>query len=329
VWRDKFPNHALFTTYKYIYIYRAWRICSQTIVGRARCGKRNNRVKTLPADKQAHGWGACIRVDDAPCRDKNVLAVKHARSARRCDGCVVRVMAMAAVVDGVRVFRFCIIIIVVVVIVRKQEAVCLEISGPRVGDSRRSVRRRGVYNDRATRTQERGGRDGGRGQVFGFNRHAAVTEPVVTSHQSQWVRAIAMPRTSVSLSLSLSLLLCAVCDVHAVTAVVSSQPKSFRSANLTVATVLTAREYGKTVLAGHDIVVTVQEYADCAVFRVQARTRGFVSLGFTDSASVDVLLLWVDDETGTGHILVSDTDASKPIYVRFLFAKTRTVVSNI
>jgi len=72
--------------------------------------------------------------------------------------------------------------------------------------------------------------------------------------------------------------------------------------------VLAARDFGKTVLAADDVAVAVQEYADCAVFRVHARARGFVALGFADRApapSVDVLLLWVDDETGTGRILVS------------------------
>lgn len=114
-----------------------------------------------------------------------------------------------------------------------------------------------------------------------------------------------MPRTCTSSLLSL-LSLCVVCAYAA--AVVPSSPKSFRSANLTAAALLAAREYGKTVLAADDMVVAVQEYTDCAVFRVHARAKGFVALGFADrvpAPSVDVLLLWVDDETGTGRILVS------------------------
>lgn len=79
------------------------------------------------------------------------------------------------------------------------------------------------------------------------------------------------------------------------------------SANLTSAALLTADKYGKTALVADELTVAVQEYEDYAVFRVRARTRGFVALAFVDSgqAAADVLLMWVDDETGAGHILVS------------------------
>lgn len=102
---------------------------------------------------------------------------------------------------------------------------------------------------------------------------------------------------------SLLLSLCAVC------AVCAAAPSSFRTANLTAAGLLSAAKYGKIVLAADEIAVAVQEYTDCVVFRVQAKTRGYVALGFADptipAPSVDVLLMWVDDETGTGHIMVS------------------------
>lgn len=105
----------------------------------------------------------------------------------------------------------------------------------------------------------------------------------------------------------LLLLLCAaVCACDAAAATVAPPP-SFRSANLTATGLLAATKYGKTVLAGDQLTVAVQEYTDCLVFRVQARTRGYVALGFVDpiASSVDVLLLWVDDDTGTGHVMVS------------------------
>ncbi|XP_025190486.1 MOXD1 homolog 1-like [Melanaphis sacchari] len=125
-----------------------------------------------------------------------------------------------------------------------------------------------------------------------------------------------MPRTCVlsspwswSRSLLLLLLLsscagCARAAVAAAATAASPQP-SFRSANLTAAGLLAATKYGKTVLAGDEITVAAQEYADCLVFRVQARTRGYVALGFVDptAPSVDVLLAWVDDDTGTGHVM--------------------------
>ncbi|XP_029345132.1 MOXD1 homolog 1 [Acyrthosiphon pisum] len=112
-----------------------------------------------------------------------------------------------------------------------------------------------------------------------------------------------MPRTCVLLSLSL-LLSCAACARAAAASTIVSPP-SFRSANLTAAGLLAATKYGKTVLAGDEITVAAQEYADCLVFRVQARTRGYVALGFVDpfASSVDVLLAWVDDDAGTGHIM--------------------------
>lgn len=114
-----------------------------------------------------------------------------------------------------------------------------------------------------------------------------------------------MPRTCTLLSLSL-LLSCAACARAAAASTIVS-PSSFRSANLTAAGLLTATKYGKTLLAGDEITVAAQEYADCLVFRVQARTRGYVALGFLDpfASSVDVLLAWVDDDAGTGHVMVS------------------------
>lgn len=135
---------------------------------------------------------------------------------------------------------------------------------------------------------------------------SVVTEPVGTHslgpQNSQCERAVAMPWTR---TLSLSLL-CAVC---ASCVAVVPPPPSFRSANLTTASLLAADKYGKTVLSGDGIAVAAQEYADSVVFLVRARTRGYVAVGFAETAealsSVDVLLLWVDDETGTGHILVS------------------------
>lgn len=112
-----------------------------------------------------------------------------------------------------------------------------------------------------------------------------------------------MPRTCVLLSLLLS---CAAC-ARATAASTIVSPPSFRSANLTAAGLLAATKYGKTVLVSDEITVAAQEYADCLVFRVQARTRGYVALGFVDpfASSVDVLLAWVDDDTGTGHVMVS------------------------
>lgn len=115
-----------------------------------------------------------------------------------------------------------------------------------------------------------------------------------------------MPRTCVLLLL----LLLWSCAGRARAAVASAatvvSPASFRSANLTAAGLLAATKYGKTVLAGDEIAVATQEYADCVVFRVQARTRGYVALGFVDpiASSVDVLLAWVDDDTGAGHLMV-------------------------
>jgi len=106
----------------------------------------------------------------------------------------------------------------------------------------------------------------------------------------------------------LSLLLsCAACARAAAAASTIVSPPSVRSANLTAAGLLAATKYGKTVLAGDEITVAAQEYADCLVFRVQARTRGYVALGFVDpfASSVDVLLAWVDDDAGTGHVMVS------------------------
>jgi len=143
-----------------------------------------------------------------------------------------------------------------------------------------------------------GGGGGGPGQVFGS------AEPA-NQYASQYVRAIAMPRTCVLLLLLLS---CAGCArAAAATAATVVSPPSFRSANLTAAGLLAATKYGKTVLAGDEITVAAQEYADCVVFRVQARTRGYVALGFVDpiASSVDVLLAWVDDDTGAGHVMVS------------------------
>lgn len=121
-----------------------------------------------------------------------------------------------------------------------------------------------------------------------------------------------MPRTSsLSLFLSCAGAVAAVCACAA-TVVLASPPPSFRSANHTAATLLATAaggKYAKTVLTGDEMAVSVQEYADCAVFRVQARTRGYVALAFADhlvpTRPVDVLLAWVDDETGTGHALVS------------------------
>lgn len=160
----------------------------------------------------------------------------------------------------------------------------------------------GVGDDEGLRAGE-GPADGARCSVL------TAVEPVA----SQCERAVAMPRTCTLLSL---LSLCAVCACVAVV------PPSFRSANMTAATLLAADKYGKTVLAGDGIAVTAQEYADSVVFRVQARTRGYVALGFAESAaapSVDVLLLWADDETGTGHILVSPARASKYYILFYLF----------
>jgi len=139
---------------------------------------------------------------------------------------------------------------------------------------------------------------GGPGQVFG----SIITDAPPNQSASQYVRAVAMPRTCVLLSL----LLCAASARAAAAATIVSPP-SFRSANLTAAGLLSAAKYGKTVLAGDEITVAAQEYADCLVFRVQARTRGYVALGFVDpfATSVDVLLAWVDDDAGTGHVMVS------------------------
>lgn len=142
--------------------------------------------------------------------------------------------------------------------------------------------------------------------VFFFFPTAAATA-VAVARTSQYVRAVAMPRSCLfSLWSLLCAVVCACAAVAAVPAVVS--PPSFRSANLSAAALLATGRYGKTVLASDEMAVAVQEYADCAVFRVQARTRGYVALGFVDpiaAHSVDVLLLWVDDETGAGHLLVS------------------------
>jgi len=140
-----------------------------------------------------------------------------------------------------------------------------------------------------------------------YNRLAV--EPV---RHSQYVRAIAMSRTCVLL-----LLLLWSCAGRARAAVASAatvvSPPSFRSANLTAAGLLAATKYGKTVLAGEEIAVAAQEYADCVVFRVQARTRGYVALGFVDpiASSVDVLLAWVDDDTGAGHLMVRVSSKNK------------------
>lgn len=178
-----------------------------------------------------------------------------------------------------------------------------------------AVPRRGGLRPRRRRAERRG-RDGARCSVL----TAAAAEPVTASRQSpagRCERAVAMPRSSCTSSLLSLLSLCVVC-VYA--AAVVPSPKSFRSANLTAAALLSAREYGKTVLATDDVLVAVQEYADCAVFRVQARARGFVALGFADrvpAPSVDVLLLWVDDETGTGRILVSAGRLTSRRTVRF------------
>jgi len=141
------------------------------------------------------------------------------------------------------------------------------------------------------------GYGGGPGQVFG-----SITAAPPNQSASQYVRAVAMPRTC----MLLSLLLCAASARAAAAATIVSPP-SFRSANLTAAGLLSATKYGKTVLAGDEITVAAQEYADCLVFRVQARTRGYVALGFVDpfASSVDVLLAWVDDDAGTGHVMVS------------------------
>lgn len=151
-----------------------------------------------------------------------------------------------------------------------------------------------------------GGFDGGRrrgNQVFGFIRPPEPVTAAPACSAPQCVRAVAMSRTFVS---PLLLLMCgAVC---AASAVPSSSLSPFRSANLTSAALLATGKYGKTVMATDEMAVAVQEYTDCAVFRVQARTRGYVALAFVDPGSAlaaDVLLLWVDDETGTGHILVS------------------------
>jgi len=140
--------------------------------------------------------------------------------------------------------------------------------------------------------------------VFGFNRPAEPVTAAPVRSAPQCVRAVAMSRTFVS-PLLLLLLCGAAC---AASAVPSSSSSPFRSANLTSVALLAAGEYGKTVMVADEMAVAVQEYADCAVFRVRARTRGYVALAFADPGSAlaaDVLLLWVDDETGTGHILVS------------------------
>lgn len=147
------------------------------------------------------------------------------------------------------------------------------------------------------------------GQVFGFNRRCRRRRRHRTS---QCVRAVAMPRTSFSLLMLLwSFCAAAVCALAAAVSV--APPPSFRSANLTAATLLATTaggKYGRTLLSGDEMAVSVQEYADCAVFRVQARTRGYVALAFADhvipTRPVDVLLAWVDDETGTGYLLVSE-----------------------
>ncbi|VVC40493.1 Copper type II, ascorbate-dependent monooxygenase-like, C-terminal,DOMON domain,Copper type II [Cinara cedri] len=108
-------------------------------------------------------------------------------------------------------------------------------------------------------------------------------------------------------SLSLLSLLCAVCAcaAAATVAVVPPSPPPFQSANFSTATV--GGKYDKTVSAGDEMSVSVREYADCAVFSVQARTRGYVAMAFADqlapARSVDVLLAWVDDETGIGYVV--------------------------
>lgn len=218
---------------------------------------------------------------------------------------------VAGAVRGVRGVPVLFVRIVVVIIVRKQETMCSKLVLPLLPPLFR--RRAGLWSGkRAERGSQRlggariiyasrgyhGRRRTGPGGVRFFNCRRRRRQT------SQCVRAVAMSRTS------LLLLLWSFCATAAVSV---TPPPSFRSANVTAAALLASAtaggKYVKTVVSGDEMAVSVREYADCAVFRVQARTRGYVALAFADhvipTRPVDVLLAWVDDETGTGHLLVS------------------------
>lgn len=155
-------------------------------------------------------------------------------------------------------------------------------------------------------------RRGARCSVSTVAATAANQSPQPVS-QSVCVRAAAVMYVY---TLLLSLCVCAL----------AAAPLSFRAANLTTATMLAGR-YGKTVLAANELTVAVQPYADCVVFRVRARTAGYVALGFADpaAAAVDVVLAWVDDETGIGHVLVS-TSLSNALFNGLSCVVGRTVI---
>lgn len=57
-----------------------------------------------------------------------------------------------------------------------------------------------------------------------------------------------------------------------------------------------------------DIVLRWQPRHQEILFRVEARTRGYVGIGFSPDGGMegaDIVLGWVDDRTGQGYLLVS------------------------
>lgn len=57
-----------------------------------------------------------------------------------------------------------------------------------------------------------------------------------------------------------------------------------------------------------DVVLRWQPRHQEILFRVEARTRGYVGIGFSPDGGMqgaDIVLGWVDDRTGQGYLLVS------------------------